>query len=391
MTGTGPRTAGLRTGVLRTGVLPVALLGSLLLAACSAPSDEPGPVPSGAPTGPATTAAPATPRSSEATPGSHRPRVIGTIATGLDVPWGVAFLPDGSALVTERQSGRVLAVRPGDVREVGTVQAAAPVGESGLLGIAVSPDFDRDRSVFLYVTTTEDNRIVRATYNGGRLGAPRVILDGIPNGFIHDGGRIAFGPDGYLYASTGETGEPELAQDRSSLGGKILRITTEGDPAPGNPDPDSPVWTWGHRNVQGLAFDEAGRLWASEFGDSDWDELNLIVGGGDYGWPLVEGTGGNGRFVEPEVVWRTSQNSPSGLAYLDGQLWLGSLRGERLWRVDVRGDRASHPTDFLVGTYGRLRTVVVAPDGNLWVTTSNRDGRGTPGPGDDRILLVDPS
>ena len=323
-------------------------------------------------------------------PADRDPRVVRTIASGLEVPWGLAFLPDGSALVTERDSGRVLSIRDGEVTEVGTVPEAAPMGEAGLLGVAVSPSFAEDHEVFLYVTTDEDNRILRTTYDGSRLGDLDVILDGIPNDFIHDGGRLAFGPDGYLYASTGETGNGDLAQDRSSLGGKILRITTDGEPAPGNPFKGSPIWTWGHRNVQGLAFDDNDRLWASEFGASDWDELNLIVKGANYGWPFVEGTGGNGKYAEPLVVWKTSEASPSGLAFTDGHLWLASLMGERLWRVDVDGTDAGNPTDFFVGEYGRLRTVVVAPNGNLWVTTSNRDGRGDPAEADDRILEIRP-
>ncbi len=316
------------------------------------------------------------------------PRVAGTVASGLAVPWGVAFLDDGTALVTERDSRRVLAVDPqGAVDEVGEVTEAVPEGEGGLLGVAVDPASD-GRDVYLYATTAEDNRVLRAELEGGRLGAAEVVLDGIPKGFIHDGGRLAFGPDGHLYVSTGETGERELAQDPDSLAGKILRITTDGDPAPGNPDPDSPVWSLGHRNVQGLAFDDEGRLWASEFGDSTYDEINLIEPGANYGWPVVEGPGGGDDFVDPLVTWPTSAASPSGMAYADGHLWVGALRGERLWRVPVRGDRLGEPTAFLEGEYGRVRTVATTPEGDLWVTTSNRDGRGTPAGEDDRILRV---
>jgi glucose/arabinose dehydrogenase len=318
------------------------------------------------------------------------PRVVDTVARNLSVPWGIDFLPDDTAIVTERDTRRVLAIADGNVRQVGLIEAAAPQGEAGLLGVAVSPDFADDRTIFFYVSTAEDNRIVRTTYRNGRLGTPEVVLDGIPNGFIHDGGRLQFGPDGYLYASTGETGAPELAPDRNSLGGKILRITPDGKPAPGNPDPSSPIWSLGHRNVQGLAFDDDDNLWASEFGESTFDELNLIRKGGNYGWPTFEGRGDDPGLTNPQVVWNTSEASPSGLAYLDGRLWLGALQGERLWRIDVDNGRASDPTDFFVGRYGRLRTVVVAPDGNLWVSTSNRDGRATPGPDDDQIIVVDP-
>jgi glucose/arabinose dehydrogenase len=330
--------------------------------------------------------------SEEASPGGP-PRVVGEAATGLAVPWGLDFLPDGRAVVTERDTRQVLLVDPdtSEVEVVGTLSAAAPQGEAGLLGVAVSPDFDRDRSLYFYLTTTEDNRIVRAGLDeGDRLGEPEVLLAGIPNGFIHDGGRLAFGPDGYLYASTGETGEGELAQDRGSLGGKILRITTDGDPAPGNPDPESPIWSLGHRNVQGLAFDDQDRLWASEFGESTYDELNLIESGGNYGWPEAEGRDGSSSFVNPRVVWSTDEASPSGLAFSEGNLWLAALRGTRLWRIEVDAGDVGRVRDFFVGDYGRLRTVAVAPDGLLWVTTSNRDGRGEPAATDDRILVVDP-
>lgn len=366
--------------------LAVAVLLLLPLAACSDKDNDAEPGEGGVTAQPSTQ----TPDEPTTTDGSGAPAVVDTIATGLRVPWGLAFLPDGTAIVTERDSGRVLAIKDKQVTEIGQVDEAAPAGEAGLLGVAVSPDFATDRLVYLYVTTEEDNRIVRAPYDGGELGDLEVILDGIPNGFIHDGGRLEFGPDGFLYASTGETGEPELAQDRDSLGGKVLRITPDGEPAPGNPDPDSPVFSWGHRNIQGLAFDDGGRLWASEFGSDFFDELNLIEQGRNYGWPEVEGNGDGSAYVNPQVVWDTSEASPSGLAYENDTLWLASLRGERLWRIDIATGTARNPADFFVGKYGRLRTVAVAPDGNLWLTTSNHDGRGTPAGDDDRILVVRP-
>lgn len=316
-------------------------------------------------------------------------RVVETVATGLATPWGLAFLPDGTAVVTERDSRRVLTIdSEREVRKVGDFGSLPQYGESGLLGVAVSPEFDDDRALFFYVTTEDDNRIVRAELRDGRLGEPEPILTGIPRGFTHDGGRLTFGPDGYLYASTGETGDRPLAQDPQSLGGKILRIDTDGTPAPGNPDPSSPVYTLGHRNVQGLAIDDDGNLWASEFGDQEFDELNLIEAGNNYGWPEVEGVGGGRDFTDPQVTWRTDVASPSGLAWLDGRLWMASLRGERLWSVRVEDGRAVGRRDWFVGKYGRLRTVAVAPDGTLWVTTSNRDTRGEPAKDDDRILAL---
>jgi glucose/arabinose dehydrogenase len=347
------------------------------------PSPEPSVSATATPT-PTPTASP-TPSTSPA------PKVIGTVADHLEVPWGIAFLPDGTALVTERDSGKVLQVTGRSVHEVGQVSAQAhPGGESGLLGIAISPSYAENGRVLLYATTATDNRVLRATFRNGRLGQPQPILTGIPNGFIHDGGRMVFGPDKMLYVSTGEGGEPARAQDRGSLGGKILRITEDGRPAPGNPFAGSPIWTYGHRNVQGLAFDDQGNLWASEFGQDRFDELNLIHKGHDYGWPVVEGGGDAGGMTDPQVTWATDDASPSGLAFLDGRLWLGALKGERLWRVDVHGKKAGNEKAFFVGRYGRLRTVVAAPDGNLWVTTSNRDGRGDPVAQDDRILLVRP-
>jgi glucose/arabinose dehydrogenase len=322
---------------------------------------------------------------------SGPPKAVRTLVDQLEVPWGVDFLPDGAAVVTERISGEVLQVTPdGTLSQLGGMSTVAE-GEAGLLGVAVSPDFDSDRTLFFYLTTGSDNRVLSAQLDGNELGDPTVVLDGIPRGFVHDGGRIAFGPDGYLYVSTGETGNPELAQDPDSLAGKILRITPDGAPAPGNPDPDSPVWSLGHRNVQGLAWDDQGRLWASEFGEQTWDELNLVEKGGNYGWPEVEGSGGAPEFIDPQLVWPVEDASPSGLAYADGHLWMAALRGQRLWRIKVSASgRASQPTAYFTEDYGRLRTVARAPDGLLWLTTSNRDGRGIPTPADDRIILVQP-
>ena len=363
------------------------------LAGCGGDSEpEAGDTPDASPT--PTTSAPSpseTSTESAAPAPSARPKVIGTVARNLEVPWGIAFLPDGTALVTERDSGRVLQIGKGKVDEVGQVEESGD-GEAGLLGVAVSPSYERDKRVFFYATTTEDNRVCRTTFENGKLGQLRPILTGIPKAGNHDGGRMIFGPDGWLYVSTGEAGQPELAQDMSSLGGKILRIGQDGKPADGNPDPSSPIWTSGHRNVQGLAFDDQGNLWASEFGQDTWDELNLIKRGFNYGWPEVEGKGSDSpEFTDPQVQWRTDDASPSGLAFVDGRLYLGALaRRAALAGRRQRREGERRPRPFFVGKYGRMRTVVPAPDGNLWVTTSNRDGRGDPADEDDRILLVRP-
>ena len=360
--------------------VPALLTALVLLAACS--HDNGSAAPEEAAPRPTTRTA------SPVQPGRTGPVVVRTIASGLEVPWGVTFLPDGTALVGERDTTRVLAVSGRRVRAVGTVEQASPQGEAGLLGLAASPSYVEDHLVYAYVSTAADNRVVRMTYDGHALGEPEPVLTGIPNGFIHDGGRLLFAGDGSLFVSTGETGQPSLAQDPGSLAGKILHITPEGEPAADNPTPGSPVWSMGHRNVQGLAFDARGRLWATEFGDDTWDELNLIEPGGNYGWPLVEGAGDLAEYRNPFVTWSTDDASPSGLAYLDGSLWAGALRGERLWEIPLTRDGTASPRDWFVGSFGRIRTVTVAPDGNLWLTTSNRDGRGNPAPQDDRILEV---
>lgn len=370
-----------------------ALIALLALAACSDEGDPTGlgtPTPSPQPT--TRTVEPEAPESSSPEPrGLARPRVVGTVARGLSVPWGIAFLPDGSALVSERDTTKILAIPSGggSVRTVGRMDNATPEGEAGVLGLAVSPTYDEDSFVYAYITTANDNRVVRMSYDGRTLGRPQAVLTGIPRASYHDGGRLEFGPDGYLYVSTGEAGQTQLAQDRESLGGKILRITPAGDPAPGNPVEDSPVWTMGHRNVEGLAFDDQDRLWASEFGQDTWDELNRIEKARNYGWPLVEGRGDLKQYRNPFAQWATSEASPSGLAYAEGSLWMAALRGNRLWRIPVNENGTiGKPQDFFVGRYGRLRTVVVAPDGTLWLSTSNLDGRGDPAPQDDRILRV---
>ncbi|WP_434743444.1 PQQ-dependent sugar dehydrogenase [Micromonospora sp. SH-82] len=308
------------------------------------------------------------------------------MARGVDVPWGLTFLPDGDALVAERGSGRVLRVpagggTPQQVTEVPGVSAA---GEGGLLGLAVSPDHASDNLVYAYFTAADDNRIVRFRLDGGD---PEVVFSGIAKATYHNGGRIAFGPDGMLYAGTGDAGDTARSQDPADPAGKILRLTPEGEPAPGNPTSGSPVYSLGHRNVQGLAWDAEGRLFATEFGQNDVDEINLIRPGGNYGWPEVEGEGDTdgGRYINPLLTWQVREASPSGMAITGNTAYVAALRGERLWVVPLDGEQLGEPSAQLTD-HGRLRTVEVAPDGALWVTTSNTDGRGDVRDGDDRIL-----
>jgi glucose/arabinose dehydrogenase len=331
--------------------------------------------------------------------GAYVERVeVSTLATDLEVPWSFAFLPDGDALVTERDSGRLLRVSPsGDAKELQTLPEGGS-GEGGLLGVAVSPDYREDRYVYAYYTTEEDNRVVRF-----RIGEkPEPILTGIPVNSYHDGGRIEFGPDGMLYISTGDAGDSSNSQSRNSLGGKILCIEPDGSIPRDNPFPGNPVYSYGHRNVEGLAWDAEGQLYASEFGENTWDEVNRIEAGNNYGWPEVEGEGGEARgYTDPITVWPTSEASPSGAEILvggamprwEGDLFVTALRGQRLWRLELddRGEVTGREK-LLDGEVGRVRDVVQAPDGSLWVSTSNRDSYGSPvSDQDDRILRLAPA
>lgn len=369
----------------------------LLTAGCS--SDDggaPGEDGAAAPSSTAAGSSPSGQAAEETPPAKGSVKVVRTVAEGLNTPWGLAPLPDGDLLVSSRDEATITRVdgETGKKTELGEVPGVSPAGEGGLMGLALSPDYASDHMIYAYFTSASDNRIVRVLYDeqrpaGEQLGAPDTIFKGIPKGFIHNGGRIAFGPDKMLYAGTGESGETGLSQDKESLGGKILRLTPEGEPAPGNPFPDSPVYSYGHRNVQGLAWDAKQRLFAAEFGQDTWDELNAIKPGGNYGWPEVEGKSDNSKYRNPLAQWGTDDASPSGIAYAEGSMWMAGLKGQRLWRVPLDGTEASaDPQAFLEGEYGRLRTVVSAGGDKLWVTTSNTDGRGDPKDGDDRILEV---
>ncbi|HZK04887.1 MAG TPA: PQQ-dependent sugar dehydrogenase [Actinomycetaceae bacterium] len=311
--------------------------------------------------------------------------LVGTdFATGLVSPWGIDQFEDGTLIVTERNPGRFLRIDEGQATEILQIDVTHR-SEDGLLGVTIGPD---EQHIYAYYTGSDGNQLVRFPWDGDALGAEEVLIEGIPGAQIHDGGQVRFGPDGHLYISTGDAGDPELAQDPESLAGKILRLTEEGAPAPGNPF-DNEVYSMGHRNVQGLAWDDDGNLWASEFGANSWDELNLVVEGGNYGWPEVEGMGdGDGRFLEPAHVWRTGDASPSGLAYWRGSLWMTALRGQRLWQIPVDGGAAGEPIEHWTGEHGRLRAILATNDGELLVGTSNTDGRGNVRDGDDRLLAV---
>ncbi len=336
---------------------------------------------------------------------------VETVAEGLDTPWDLAFAPDGRIFFTERP-GRLRVIEGGRLRPepVATIPEVVERGEGGLLGLALDPDFAGNGHLYLYHTYSGSdgglrNRVVRYTL-ADRAGArgltePRVILDDIPAAAIHNGGRIAFGPDGKLYVTTGDAAAPALAQDRDSLAGKILRLNPDGSVPDDNPFPGSPVYSYGHRNPQGLAWQPGtGQLYATEHGPSAHDEVNRIEAGANYGWPAMRGyEGGREGFTAPVIASGPDTTwAPSGATFVGadtfprwrGDLLFAGLRSTTLWRLDLRPDGVGQLEPLLDDEYGRLRAVAEGPDGSLYVLTSSRDGRGNPSPGDDRVLRLRP-
>ncbi len=308
------------------------------------------------------------------------------VAEDLEAPWSVVFR-DETALISERDSARILELgQNGETREIGVVPGVAHGGEGGLLGLAMRGT----EQLYAYSTGADGNRIQRFGLIGKpgslALGSAETLVDGIPAGTNHNGGRLGFGPDKMLYATTGDTGDRSLAQDRGSLGGKILRMEPDGGIPASNPFEDSYVYSYGHRNPQGLAWDEVGTLYATEFGQNTWDELNVITAGANYGWPSVEGIADQTGFTDPVQQWEPAEASPSGMAIAAGAIFIANLRGAALRVVPVAEDGTS--AEHYVGQFGRLRQAVIAPDGDLWFLTNNTDGRGSPGPEDDQIFSV---
>ncbi|MFP3396120.1 PQQ-dependent sugar dehydrogenase [Brevibacterium sp. SIMBA_078] len=382
-----------RTGRLLTGA---AVSLAVVLSACSSDSDsgeadDRGGEESG--TASASRGSGSSDAGSESSaPGADSPEVV---ATGLESPWSIAFHGQ-TMLVSERDSGRILEVSAGgDAREAGRIDDASASGEAGLHGLAVDDD-----QLYAFFAAGTENRIVRFDLLGEAgdlsLGEEETILDGLPTANFHNGGRLAFGPDGMLYATLGDTGDRDSAQEETALSGKILRMTPDGDIPADNPFGDSLVFSMGHRNPQGIGWDDEGTMYASEFGQDTWDELNVIEAGGNYGWPEVEGivegddgsTGGDGDFIDPVQQWSPDEASPSGLAVTDDSILIAGLRGERLHQVPL--DDLSASNELWTSEHGRLRDVVEAPDGSLLMLTNNTDGRGEPGPDDDRLLRFTP-
>ncbi len=329
----------------------------------------------------------------------------------LEIPWSLLFLPDGRALVSERP-GRIRLIREGKLQDEPYAEMdVAHVGEAGLMGLAIHPGFQEKPYIYAMHTYRKNgsllNRVIRLKDLGTRGVYDRIIFDGIPGGRFHNGGRIAFGPDGMLYICTGEVFESGLSQDLKSLGGKILRVTPEGDIPRDNPFEDSPVFSYGHRNPQGLAWQPGtGKLFESEHGPSGefgrfgHDEINIVVKGGNYGWPDVIGAPGT-PYVDPVIVWKNT-TPPSGMTFykgnllkhLRGDLFVATLRSQSLVRIvlDEKGKVKRIEKWFTdgkgEGKFGRMRDIVEGPDGALYFLTNNRDGRGNPGPGDDKIYRI---
>ncbi len=337
---------------------------------------------------------------------------VDTFVSGLEVPWSLAFAPDGRMFLTERP-GRIRVVQGGGLApEPWATLPARAVGEGGLMGLALDPDFERTRRVYVCYTFDDQgqpqNRISRLRDLGGRGGEEEVLLDRFPGAVAHDGCRLKFGPDGKLYATTGDATQRTQAQDLGSLAGKILRLNPDGSVPDDNPfGPASYVYSYGHRNPQGLAFHpRTGALFATEHGPSGevglgaYDEVNVIVAGGNYGWPLVVGVPGLPQFHDPLLCYPDAAVPPAGATFYfstripqwTGNLLFTSLGAEHLQRVvlDAAGDVVAIERLF-DGVYGRLRDVIEGPDGALYVSTSNRDGRGSPRADDDRVLLIVPA
>ncbi|MCK5892352.1 MAG: PQQ-dependent sugar dehydrogenase [Aeromicrobium sp.] len=358
----------------RSRILTLLPALALVVAGCGGGDGDPGPT-SSAPAEPADGGTAVLPAGSPQ-----------DVTTDLTAPWSIAFVGD-TALISSRDDGDIWELTAdGSTRLVGTVDGVVHEGESGLLGLAVD---EQDR-LYAYSTAAGGNRVQRFALDGApgsyELGAVETILDGIPAARNHDGGRIAFGPDQMLYVATGDANDRPAAQDPDSLAGKILRLTPDGAAPDDNPVAGSIVYTLGHRNPQGIAWADDGTMFAAEFGQDTWDELNIITPGANYGWPEVEGIGGDDRFVDPVQQWEPSTASPSGIAVADGTVFIANLRGAVLRSVPVADPTTS--IEHFADQYGRLRDVVVAPDGDLWFLTNNTDGRGDPAGGDDRILRV---
>jgi aldose sugar dehydrogenase len=332
-------------------------------------------------------------------PISTRPDTsVHVVAEGLNIPWDIAFLPDNEMLVTERPGHLVYFKTDGTKQNIPIINVRQ-TGESGLLGIVLHPDFAENRLLYLYITQASNgaltNRVERFSFNNGQLSDRKTIISGIPGAIYHDGGRMEFGPDEKLYITTGDATNENIAQNKNSLGGKLLRLNDDGSIPSDNPF-GTAIYSYGHRNSQGLAWDDEGRLWSTEHGRSGvrsgYDEINLITMGANYGWPTIEGDATRSGMISParhsgaDDTW-----APASALYWDGSLFFGGLRGEALFEAKLDGDKVVSLKKHFFKEYGRIRTVRIGPDGMFYITTSNRDARGDVNDGDDKLLKVNPA
>lgn len=315
----------------------------------------------------------------------------------LNIPWALDFLPQNDILITER-AGRILRYSQADktVHELGRINEVAAVGEGGLLGLALHPDFDRNNLVYFYYTYRDDgvikNRVVSLTLKDDKLTSERIIIDNIPGASNHNGGRLRFGPDSKLYITTGDAGNASLAQNLNSLAGKILRLNDDGTVPQDNPWDGSPVYSYGHRNPQGLAWNSQQELFVTEHGPSALDEVNKVMAGKNYGWPTIRGDEVHDGMEKPYYHSGSDTWAPGGAVFIDNILYFAGLRGQALFALDTDPDLNSPILRrFLHQKYGRLRDVILGPDNLLYLLTSNRDGRGNPTATDDRLVRVNPA
>lgn len=337
-----------------------------------------------------------TPRAGNATPTVIQQEDVKIIAENLDIPWEIVYLPNGEMLVTERP-GTLLKIGQ-DRQVIQEIEGVEHVGEGGLMGMALHPDFENNNWLYLYLTTRTGqgltNRVERYRFDNDSLSGKQILIEGIPGAQFHDGGRIEFGPDGKLYVTTGDAGNEDLAQDTSTLNGKILRLNDDGTVPADNPFGNE-VWSYGHRNPQGLAWDDQGRLWSTEHGpsglQSGHDELNLIEKGKNYGWPVIRGEETVEGMVSPAIQSGDNDTwAPAGAVFYNGSIFFAGLRGASLYEAKLEGGRVSELIAHFRNDYGRLRAVVLSPDNLLQISTSNTDGRGSPKSGDDKILSIRP-
>ncbi|WP_061964312.1 PQQ-dependent sugar dehydrogenase [Demequina aurantiaca] len=328
------------------------------------------------------------------------------VVSSLAAPWDLEPMPDGSMLVSERDTGAIKRIRAGFATSLNGPGAEAlrntvvAEGEGGLLGLAVDPS--HPSHMYAYLSRADGNAVVRMTLTGELLSAPVDVVTGIPHAANHDGGRIDFGPDGYLYIATGDAADGDLAQDKDSLAGKILRVVADGSDDDGTAPTDNPfdslVWSMGHRNVEGFAWTADGRMYASEFGQNTTDELNLIEPGANYGWPDVEAREGAPAATElsdtvdgltyPVAEWPVADASPSGVAITEDAIYVAALRGEDVWRIPLTQDGIGTPARLDLDL-GRIRAVALGPEGSIYILTNNTDGRGEPRDEDDHVFRLD--